>query len=242
MKLRVWSVVFALLLWLTPVLAASRVDSLSIFSSTFGRNERVNVYLPDGYSPSSHYPVIYFLHGLGYNQDGYNLVPVLDGLIAAHLIHPVIFVRANGNCGPYAGSMWTNSLLYGNWENYFVNDVVPYIDAHYATLPSRANRMVMGHSMGGFGAVTIALKHSDMFANVASLSGFLSLQPFNYFCGAVCAENGGVAPYTYPPLPAHFFTIAAYTAAGAFFAQFHCAALYGGLPAGRERPADSGDV
>ena len=55
----------------------------------------------------------------------------------------------------------------GNWEDYIVQDLVTYVDSHYRTLPKRA---IAGHSMGGYGALTLAFRHPDVFSSVYAMS------------------------------------------------------------------------
>jgi len=205
-----------------PVMANGTVEDVTFFAPTLGYNQHMNVYLPEGYDGVARYPVIYFLHGIGNTYNTYpECIVALDNVINGGLMEPVIFVQPNGMCPPYGGSMWTNSEMYGMYEDYVANDVVAYVDANFATLPYRETRAIMGHSMGGFGALTIAFKHADSFSDVVSLSGLVDLEPISMAVWSyiLCMENGGVPPYSWNPA-AGFFTGGVFTAAGAFTPNF----------------------
>jgi S-formylglutathione hydrolase FrmB len=142
-------------------------------------DQRVDIYLPPGYDARSNrrYPVIYFLHGLlGQPDDftkptfqGMTVEGALDTLIAAGKIRAVIAVVPNGR-NRYGGSYYANSSVDGNWEDYIVHDLVTYIDSHYRTQPNAKSRGLAGHSMGGFGALRIAMKHPEVFGAVYAMS------------------------------------------------------------------------
>ena len=70
----------------------------------------------------------------------------------------------------YAGSMYSSSVTTGDWERYVAEELVAYIDAHYRTIPRRESRGLVGHSMGGYGAIRIGMKRSDVFANLYVMS------------------------------------------------------------------------
>jgi len=68
------------------------------------------------------------------------------------------------------GSMYSNSVTTGDFEQFIAHDVVAYIDARYRTIPDRASRGLVGHSMGGYGATRIGMKHSDVFGSLYIMS------------------------------------------------------------------------
>jgi pimeloyl-ACP methyl ester carboxylesterase len=72
----------------------------------------------------------------------------------------------------YDGSFYANSPVTGNWEDFIINDLVAYIDRHYRTIRSRTGRGITGHSMGGFGAFRIAMRHPEKFAAVYMMSPY----------------------------------------------------------------------
>ena len=68
------------------------------------------------------------------------------------------------------GSMYSSSITTGDFENFVARDLVAYIDAHYRTIPARESRGLVGHSMGGYGATRIGMKHSDVFGSLYIMS------------------------------------------------------------------------
>ena len=137
------------------------------------------VYLPPSYdaSPARRYPTLYLLHGfLGNNKvwtkggyQGMSLQPLMDEMIRAGRIREMIVVAPNG-WNAYRGAFYTNSSVNGNWEDYIFRDLVQNIDANYRTIAKAESRGIAGHSMGGYGAVTLAMKHPDVFSAVYALS------------------------------------------------------------------------
>ncbi len=70
----------------------------------------------------------------------------------------------------YNGSMYSSSVTTGDFEKFVAHDVVAYIDAHYRTIPNRTSRGLVGHSMGGYGASRIGMKHPDVFGALYIMS------------------------------------------------------------------------
>lgn len=136
------------------------------------------VYLPPGYPgrATRRYPVVYLLHGYqgSYKQwmaggKEWNLRDAVDGLIAAGKVREMILVMPDAR-NKYGGSFYTNSPVTGNWEDFLANDLVSFIDKKYQTLPRASSRGIAGHSMGGYGAIRLAMKHPDTFGAVYGLS------------------------------------------------------------------------
>jgi S-formylglutathione hydrolase FrmB len=201
----------ALFLLLPPTAApaAGTLESHLFFSPALGENRWVQVYLPEGYDPGGdrQYPVIYFLHGaIGDDHTSYGttLIPVLDGQIASGAIRPVIVVKPDGGgCGPwgiFTGCNWVNSETLGDWEDYVVEDVVAWAEANFEILPGPDSRAILGHSMGGFGALHAALANPETFAAVASHSGYPYFQDFPVVHQpVVVSEQAGAPPYVWTP-------------------------------------------
>ena len=131
----------------------------------------ISVYLPPDYNTSqTHYPVIYFLHGFtGDNTMLKRIAPLLDQAIATRRIRPFIMAIPDHKT-TYDGSFYSNSGVFGNWEDFTVRDVVGYVDTHFRTLADRGSRGIAGHSMGGYGALLLAMKHPEGFSTVYALS------------------------------------------------------------------------
>ena len=131
----------------------------------------IYVYLPPSYGASEkRYPVVYYLPGYGDSSIiGFRLPDDMDALIESRQVSEMILVVAGGDSKP-GGSFYVNSPVTGNWEDYIVQDVVGYVDANFRTLPQTESRGITGHSMGGFGALNIAMHHPDVFSAVYSMS------------------------------------------------------------------------
>jgi enterochelin esterase-like enzyme len=129
------------------------------------------VYLPPSYNSSeTRYPVLYYLPGYGDgNIIGFRLPDDMDKLIEAGQVDEMIIVVASGT-SKLGGSFYVNSPVTGNWEDFIVEDVVGYVDSHFRTLAQAESRGITGHSMGGFGALNIAMHHPEVFNAVYSMS------------------------------------------------------------------------
>src|SRR5579883_3501025 len=120
------------------------------------------VFLPPSYSqsPSRRYPVVYALHGysIGAEQWTHEIhVPqTIEGAFAQGSQEMIVVLPDSKTV--YGGSMYSSSVTTGDFERYIAHDVVTYIDAHYRTIPKRVSRGLVGHSMGGYGAVRIGMK------------------------------------------------------------------------------------
>ncbi|HDS06800.1 MAG TPA: T9SS type A sorting domain-containing protein [Bacteroides sp.] len=195
------------------------VTDVKFYSNSLEMERNVQIYLPEGYNDqdSVRYPVIYFLHGATLNHTYYQFLSgILNTLIGGGLISPVIVVKPDGSAGPWGGSFYTNSELYGNFEDYIVNDLTEFIDSHYRTITSRDKRSITGHSMGGYGAMKLALKHPEKYCAVASHSAPLDFSHWPDRIPGVIAENGGTPVSEYLPRPDRLRTFLFYTLAGAF--------------------------
>jgi enterochelin esterase-like enzyme len=133
----------------------------------------VSVYLPPSYrkSQKKRYPVVFLLHGIGdtdetWTRDGRNwesIQRIMDRGIAEGRFGEMIVVMPNNRTNA-AGSFYTNSSVTGNWEDFLVKELVPFIDGKYRTLARRASRGVAGHSMGGYGALKFGMKYPETFS------------------------------------------------------------------------------
>ena len=132
------------------------------------------VFLPPGYrqQPARRYPVVYALHGYSIGADQWSQeihVPqTIEGAFAKGA-HEMIVVLPDSKT-VHNGSMYSSSVTTGDFENYVARDVVSYIDAHYRTIATRESRGLVGHSMGGYGATRIGMKHADVFGSLYIMS------------------------------------------------------------------------
>lgn len=135
------------------------------------------IYLPPTYfTANRQYPVVYFLAGFGdqvtdFISGVYGLaLPLsMDSLIMRQRIREMILVVVSGR-NYLGGSFYTNSPVTGNWEDFIVKEIVPYVDSHYRTLARAESRGISGHSMGGSGSLSLAMHHPGVFGAVYSLS------------------------------------------------------------------------
>lgn len=135
-------------------------------SEALQREMPYRVLLPAGYDRSTgRYPVLYLLHGL----DGSHTDWTERTRLAAHAAGRGLIIVT-----PEGGNSWYVNWHEGKnerWEDYVVRDLVAEIDARYRTQPRAETRWIAGLSMGGYGAVRLALKYPDVFALGASFSG-----------------------------------------------------------------------
>ena len=134
----------------------------------------VFVFLPPGYAKekSRRYPAVYALHGysIGAEQWTHEIhVPqTIEGAFAQGAKEMIVVLPDSKTL--HNGSMYSSSVTTGNFEQYVAHDVVAYIDAHYRTIPDRMSRGLVGHSMGGYGATRIGMKHADVFGSLYIMS------------------------------------------------------------------------
>jgi S-formylglutathione hydrolase FrmB len=148
--------------------AAGVVVTREFDSPALQRKWTYAVYLPDGYDTSTlRYPVLYLLHGNGGNlYDWVNLGHIqqtADELIAHGDIPPAIIVM------PDAGSSWYVDRK-EKMETAVIHDLVGDAEHAFRAIGARDGRLVAGLSMGGYGAMRLALEYPEMFAAAALLS------------------------------------------------------------------------
>lgn len=148
------------------------IPAPSLKNNLIGTKEiqKIGVYLPPSYSKSSKkYPVVYFLNGYTVKPGQYPKTEPYDNFMKKHAEGEFILIELNGY-NLFEGSMYVNSPVTGNWEDYVVKDVIAYVDSHFRTLAKRESRGIAGHSMGGGGTVNIALKHPEVYAVAYAMS------------------------------------------------------------------------
>lgn len=149
-----------------------RGESLSHSLIGTDPSRKLAVYLPAGYEGTARrYPVIYYLPSPGhFDEDFYRgqVRGLLDRAAAAGEIGKVIFVAAD-LATPLGCSWYVNSPVTGNWEDFMVRELVPYVDANFRTLASRDSRGIAGDFMGGYGAIRFGMTHPEVFGSVYAL-------------------------------------------------------------------------
>jgi S-formylglutathione hydrolase FrmB len=164
-----------LLFFLVPfafAAAAGTVDTVSIFSSSMHKMVKCVVIRPDLYKQrSARFPVVYLLHGYGGNYNNcITRIPMLKDY--ADTYSEIIVCPDGGFSSWYFDSPVDPSYRY---ETHVAVEVVKYIDAHYKTFADKNHRAICGLSMGGHGALMLALHHPDVFGAAASTSGGMDL-------------------------------------------------------------------
>lgn len=134
----------------------------------------VIVFLPPSYQKNKtrRYPMVYALHGffIGADQWSHEIhVPqTIEGAFAMGSQEMIVVLPDSKTI--YNGSMYSSSETTGDFERFIYHDVVAYMDAHYRTIPDRRSRGLVGHSMGGYGASRIGMKHPDVFGALYIMS------------------------------------------------------------------------
>jgi putative tributyrin esterase len=177
---------------------AGTIRSDTLWSQSLGIRKRMMVWLPPSYAsqPQRRYPVAYYLHGAFGDENNWvnqgRLAATLDSLVAAGMPEMIV-VMPDGDDGFY--STWN---FLGDWpgcrrsrapnaepadsycvpwphyDEYIARDVVGFVDRRYRTRADRRHRGIAGLSMGGYGAITLALAYPDVFSAAASHSGVLA--------------------------------------------------------------------
>ena len=149
--------------------ARGQVVTRTLWSAALGRRERVVVYLPPGYAGAraARYPLVILLHGVpGRPEDfvTHGVVPHIDALMAAGRIPPFVAAMPAGGDRPTDDNEWADSDLRPSerWETYVARDVVGFLQSHYRVRRDAAGRAIAGESMGGFGAMNLALHHRNL--------------------------------------------------------------------------------
>lgn len=158
-------------------------------SNALGMNRRVTVYTPADYESSKkNYPVLYLLHGLGGDEVAWaekgRMAQILDNMISAGDVEPMIVVLPNGN-SPQQAAPGSNSdglfvqptsnlpFVSGAFESSFP-EIVEFIDSTYRTIPKKNGRAIAGLSMGGMHTRAISMNNPDMFDYVALFSAAIN--------------------------------------------------------------------
>jgi len=134
----------------------------------------VIVFLPPSYETEKHrrYPVVYALHGysIGAEQWTHEIQApqTIEGAFALGAKDMIVVLPDSKTM--HNGSMYSSSVTTGDFENFIARDVVAYVDAHYRTIAKRTSRGLAGHSMGGYGATRIGMKHADVFGSLYIMS------------------------------------------------------------------------
>lgn len=167
-----------LLLATLPLSGQSRIDCSALNSRILKRAVRYCVYLPSGYDasaaqhPPQRYPVLYFLHGLGdneqtlFNSGGWTL---LDDLRNKHEMGDFLIIVPEARRSFYINSADGSE----RYSDFFLQEFMPRMESKYRIRAGRAGRAISGISMGGYGALRFAFAHPELFMAVSAQSAAL---------------------------------------------------------------------
>ncbi len=155
------------------VLSQSQIkESLTLKSKILNGEIKYSIYLPNGYSTSNRrYPVLYLLHGYTYDETSWiqfgNIQALVDRSIKDGDGSEMIIVMPDG------GKTWYQNNLDAtfNYEDFFINELIHHIDTAYRTRTKNQFRAIAGFSMGGWGALLLAMKHPGVFIASCSING-----------------------------------------------------------------------
>jgi len=167
-------IVFFSVLSSSLAFSQGRIDCSTLQSKILHRDVRYCVMLPPGYEKetSKKYPVLYFLHGLGedeqtlMNSGGWGLI---EDLRQQKKVGDFLMVAPEGR-----GSFFINSADgRERYSDFFLSEFLPYVETRYRILRDRKHRGVTGLSMGGYGALRFAFAHPELFGSVSAQSAAL---------------------------------------------------------------------
>src|SRR5665647_582147 len=150
----------------------TQVDTISVFSPKMHKTVKNVVIVPKDYTKSKHYPVLYLLHGYSDNFSKWvKAVPSIKDLSTEYQM--IIICPDGGYSSWYFDSPIDSTFQY---ETYITKDLLPYVDENYSTIKDRAARAISGLSMGGHGALYLAIRNKNLFAHAGSMSGGVDLR------------------------------------------------------------------
>ena len=173
------------------------LESLVLKSKLLNDDVKYCIYLPSDYETSTRrYPVVYLLHGYSDDETGWvqfgeaNLIA--DEAIANREIPPMIIVMPDAKVTWYMNDS-ENKFPY---EDMFIKELIPHIDATYRTRTKKEFRGISGLSMGGFGSLMLSMRNSDMFTACAAFSAgvftdeeIMNLEAFDHYFGPVLGNG-----------------------------------------------------
>ncbi len=174
-RVRLLLISTCLLITASSAFGQSRIDCRALNSRILKRAVRYCVFLPSDYDsgasqhPPRRYPVLYFLHGLGdneqtlFNSGGWTL---LDDLRKQHKMGDFLIVAPEGRRSFYINSADGSE----RYSDFFLQEFMPSIERKYRIQAGRAGRAISGISMGGYGALRFAFAHPELFSAVSAQS------------------------------------------------------------------------
>ncbi|MEC3879834.1 alpha/beta hydrolase [Parapedobacter sp. 10938] len=150
------------------------VDTISVWSEAMNKSVKSVVVTPDSYNQRDSFSVVYLLHGYSGNYaDWVNKAPEIKEVADRY---GLIIVCPDGGYGSwYWDSPVDRSFRY---ETFVAGELVKWVDSQYKTVASREGRAITGLSMGGHGALYLAMRHLDVYGAAGSTAGGVDIRPF----------------------------------------------------------------
>ena len=146
----------------------------TVISQILGKNWYYRVYMPISYKQdtAAKYEILYLLHGYSGNQNDWctngTINSIIDRLYRDSITREFIIVMPNGMNSWYVDRQGFNDCV--NMESAIITELIPQVEAKYRVKPGPENRSIGGLSMGGFGALRLALKYPELFTNIILMS------------------------------------------------------------------------
>jgi len=203
------------------------VHGVSLEKTATGESadRNVTIYLPPSYdsAPGKRYPVVYLLHGIADTDETWtqdkgdwnNIKSLMDLGIAENKFGEMIIIIPDEKT-KWFGSFYVNSSATGNWDDFTSKELVSYVDRKYRTLAQTASRGITGHSMGGYGAITLGMKHPDIYSVVYGMNPALMGWGGDFTIDNPAFESVLKAKTLDDLLPGGIYTIGSLTVAQAF--------------------------
>lgn len=147
------------------------LESLKFESKLVHYPVKYSVYFPSGYETSNRsYPILYLLHGYSDDETGWiqfgEVNMIADKGIVNGDFPPCIIVMPDGKVSWYCNSYDGNDP----WEDMFIKEFIPFIEKEYRVRPKKEFRAIAGLSMGGYGALMLSMRNTDLFSSCVAMS------------------------------------------------------------------------
>jgi len=167
-------------------------DNLSLTSKILNGERKYAIYLPPDYDTSERsYPVLYLLHGAGDDQSGWiqfgEVLHIADKAIKEGRATPMIIVMPDANTG--VRGYFNNISNEWRYEDFFFEELIPYIESTYRIRTQKRYRAIAGLSMGGGGSFMYALHRPEMFSSACPLSAYIGPLSFEDFSRGYAKER-----------------------------------------------------
>lgn len=152
-----------------------------LYSPSLGTKRDLYVYLPPGYDGRRQFPVMVWLHGLGYDEESFlNIAPIFDEAIRAGTFPPVVVAAPDGTISgrpsPFNAGSFYLAGRHGDYEGWIARDVWGFVKANFCVRPEREAHVIGGGSMGGFGAFNLGFKYRQEFGQIVGIMPPINLR------------------------------------------------------------------